>query len=170
MHLKTILFIILILAFSACNNSSKTKVETKTVNVAELLNIIDQNIDKEIYVTGTVNHVCSHSGRRAFLIDETGEYSIRIEAAGEIENFGKDLIGATLKVKCILKEERMTPQEIDEWEAEIIEKHPEQAAAEGEHCSAEMSNVKSMRQWMKDNNKDYYAIYYAEGVSYEVVE
>jgi len=36
-----------------------------------------------------------------------------------------------------------------------------------ESCSSEMENVEKMLKWMIDNNKDYYAIYYMEGLSFE---
>lgn len=170
MRIKILLSLFVAFGFFACNNTNKKAEEIKTYDVAQLLEVIDTNIEKELTVTGTVNHVCSHSGRRAFLIDETGENSIRIEAGGEIESFGKDLVGSTLKVKIIAKEDRLTTAEIDEWETEVLEKHPEDVEADGETCSAEMSNIKQMREWMKEHGKDYYAIYYAEGISYEVVE
>lgn len=40
----------------------------------------------------------------------------------------------------------------------------------GETCDAELSNIENMRKWMKENNKDYYSIYFVEGTDYEVVE
>lgn len=160
----------------ACKNQAKESKSassaelTQAVEVTELLASISDNTDKEVIVVGTVNHVCSHSGRRAFLVDSTGENSIRIEAAGEIESFGKELVGSELKVKCIIKENKLTKEDIDQMEVTVLENHPEDAEAEGENCSAEMQNVKSMREWMKENSKDYFATYYAEGISYEVVE
>lgn len=169
MRIKFLILALAALSFTACNSQSQTS-EVKSVNVAQLLSIIDQNIDQEIYITGTVNHVCSHSGRRCFLIDSTGEYSIKIEAAGEIESFGKDLIGIELKIKGIVKEARLTKTEIDEWEVETLKKHSEKSEDTGEICSAEMSNIKSMRTWMKEHGKDYYAIYYVEGLQYEMVK
>jgi hypothetical protein len=170
MNKKTFILILLAVALFACKNSPKESTEAKTVNVTELLSILDQNIDKEVIVSGTVDHVCSHSGRRAFLVDSTGENSIRIEAAGDIESFEKELIGSTLNVKCVIKENRWTNDEIAQMEIAVLEKHPEDAEADGENCSIEMQNIKQMRQWMKDNGRDYYVTYYAEGISYEVAD
>ncbi|MDA3929781.1 MAG: hypothetical protein PF541_12585 [Prolixibacteraceae bacterium] len=169
MKFRIVLFMLVVFAFSSCNTKT-SKTQTQSVDVAQLLNIIDKNVDKELYITGTVNHVCSHSGRRCFLIDSTGDNSIKIEAAGEIESFSKELIGTELKVKGIIKENRLSAAEIDEWEVEVIEKHPKDAEADGETCSAEMANINQMRAWMKEHGKDYYSIYYVDGLSYEVVE
>ena len=157
------------LLLAACTSKPK-QAEDNSVDVAQLLSVIDQNIDQEMYIVGTVNHVCSHSGRRCFLIDSTGVYSIRVEATGEIESFSKELVGTSIKVKGIVKEERLTLAEIEEMEVEVIEKHPEDAENNGENCSAEMANINKMREWMKEHGKDYYAIYYVDGLSYEGVE
>ena len=39
-----------------------------------------------------------------------------------------------------------------------------------ESCDAETANIANMRKWMKDNQKDFYSIYYIDGTNYEVVE
>lgn len=169
MRTSFILIALLSMVLSACNTKPQTTSDN-VYDVQELLANMDQNIDQEITILGTVNHVCSHSGRRCFVIDSTGEYSIRIEAGGEIESFSKEIMGTDIKVKAIAKEDRMTIAEIDEWELEVLEKHPEDAEADGETCSAEMANINQMRAWMKEHNKDYYAIYYLEGISYEQIQ
>ncbi|MGF7138425.1 hypothetical protein [Roseimarinus sediminis] len=164
------LFIALVL-LSACNqNKSQNTSAEQSLDVAGLLASVDQQIDQSISLSGTVNHVCSHSGRRCFLIDSTGEYSIRVEAGGAIESFSKELMGTTIVVKGILKENRLSAAEIDEMEVEVLEKHPEDAESDGETCSAEMSNINKMRAWMKEHGKDYYAIYYVEGSAYELAQ
>ena len=39
-----------------------------------------------------------------------------------------------------------------------------------ETCQAELANISEMRDWMKKNNKDYYAIYYLDGEEFSIVE
>jgi hypothetical protein len=169
MRLRFYLIALTVIIIGACNTKPKTT-EKQAVGVAQLLTIIDQNIDQELTIVGTVNHVCSHSGRRCFLLDSIGENTIRVEAAGEIESFSKELMGSTIKVKGLIREDRLTLAEIEEMEQDVLEKHPEDAEAAGENCSAEMSNIHKMREWMKEHGKDYYAIYYVDGLSYELVE
>lgn len=169
MQIKILILVFATLLFTGCNSKQKTT-ENKSLDVMQLLADADNNVDKQIIITGTVNHVCSHSGRRCFLIDSTGEYSIRVEAAGEIENFPKEVIGSTLLVTGILKEQRLSADEIKQMEADVIEKHPEDAENNGENCSAEMTNILQMRKWMEEHQKDYYATYYVEGLSYETTE
>jgi hypothetical protein len=151
-------------------NTKQSQFETNGLTVDQLLLKVESLIEKKVTVHGTVTHVCSHAGRRCFIIDPAGEKSIRIEALGQIESFSRELTGSDIKVKAVLKETRLTADEIDEWEIEVIEENPEDANTEGEHCSAEMSNIRKMRDWMKEHGKDYYSIYYLEGLSYELVK
>lgn len=169
MQLRIFYVAVATLFIVACNSKPQTTQE-KSVDVAQLLNVVDQNVDQEVYITGTVNHVCTHSGRRCFLIDSTGEYSIKVEAAGEIGSFSQEQIGTVIKVKGVVREEKLTAEEINQMEADVLQKHPEDAENNGENCSAEMANVNMMREWMKEHGKDYYAIYYVDGLSYETLE
>ncbi len=163
-----LLFFSLTLLISCNQKTSKT--DNTVIEIAELLEIADKNIGNEFTLLGTVSHVCSHSGRRCFIIDSTGDFSIRIEAAGEINNFGRELMGNTIKVIGLVQETRLSAAEIDEWEKDIASEESSHAESDGEHCSAEMANINRMREWMKEHGRDYYSIYYFEGQSYEVVD
>jgi hypothetical protein len=166
---RIVILVFILVVFLACNSKNQNATyDVLTVN--QLMDIAIKSIDHEVMVSGMVNHVCSHSGRRCFIVDSTGDFTIRVEAAGSIEKFDKELIGSTIKVRGILKETRLLASEIDEMEQEHISEHPEEAEAPGEHCSAEMTNINKMREWMKINGKDYYSIFYLEGINYELVE
>lgn len=173
-------FVSLLLCITSCgkqNNQSATannNIDNTTItNVAtyeldSLLAIADQLIDKTVKVRGVVTHTCKHSGKRCFIVGES-ETSFRIEAGGEIGGFNKELVGSELDILGVVKERRLTKEYIDQYEKDVeAEKVKEDGSAET--CQAELSNIESMRKWMKDNNKDYYAIYYMNGENYDVVE
>lgn len=158
----------------SCNMKQKeakkdTAEATKIVySIDELMVVADQMVGKEVSFKGLVNHVCAHSGKRCILKNAKGDLSIRVEAVGGLEGFDKEMAGNDIKVAGTLREKRLNEAEINEWETEVIEKH--KGETETGHCSSEMANIKEMRDWMKENNKDYYAIYFVDGNSYEVVE
>jgi cytochrome c-type biogenesis protein CcmE len=167
--MKKYLFLLVVsFAIVSCN-SNKNNNKSDVFTVPSLLEKAEGLVDKEVKITGLVDHVCSHSGRRCFLVDSVADKSIKIEAAGDIESFDKALIGSNLVVTGILKEEQLKATEIDEWETNLVEEYGDIENG-GEKCSTEMANITSMREWMKEHNKDYYAIYYIDGLSYEVVE
>jgi hypothetical protein len=170
----TVLMVAFAAVLFACNSKPKaTEVaaeqQTEAQTIVQILENAENLVEKEVYITGMVNHVCKHSGKRCFITDSTGENSIRIEAGGELGGFNKELSGSTITAKGILKERRLLSTEIDELESKTLEEI-EKAEVESDHCSAEMNNIKQMREWMKAHNKDYYAIYYIDGLEYEVSE
>jgi hypothetical protein len=138
-------------------------VQAKTV--VEWLKIADKNVGKEITVKGMVGHVCRHSGKRCFLLDSDGETSIRLEAGGKINGFNQELSGSTIVAHGVLREKRLTSSYIDEWEKKTLSQK-EEAENDENACSAELNNISKMREWMKNNNKDYYAVYYIDGLDY----
>ncbi|MDE5421137.1 hypothetical protein L3073_02830 [Ancylomarina sp. DW003] len=153
-------------AFASSNSASeKSKVAS---TIGEIMKNAESLIDKEIVFIGMVQHVCAHSGRRAILLDETGKLSLRVEAKGEINGFNRELSGMDIRVKGILKERRLTSEFIDNWEAKV--KAKQDAEEGGKHCASEMTNISQMRNWMKENGKEFYSIYYVDGLSYEIVD
>ena len=167
------------LAMVACNFSkSETKstnqqavikpAKATTLSIDDLMKVAENKIGQEVQFKGVVNHVCAHSGKRCILKNETGDLSIRVEATGDLEGFNKEIVGNDLVVTGIVREKRLDTDYINEYETKVKEKHKGEEG--GEHCSSEMANIKEMRDWMKANNKDYYAIYYIDGTKYEIVE
>jgi len=174
--MKRILFIaVAALLLAACNSPAK-KADKKnqdtptvqTLKVDSLLANAELLLEKKITVTGHVTHTCKHSGKRCFLVGDNEKFTIRIEAGGKITGFNRDLVGSTIKVDGTLKARRLSKEYIDQQEHAAHEKIKEDGTAET--CATELSNINDMRAWMKANNKDHYAIYYIEGLSYEVVE
>lgn len=127
-------------------------------------------VGQEVSVKGTVNHVCRHGGKKCRLAGTTEGAWIQVMARGEIKEFAKELIGSEIIVKGTVKERKITKEMVAEQEnatkAAMEKTETKEAKA---HCSSSMGNVEKMKRWMADNNKDYYAVYFVEGVSYEAV-
>ena len=176
--MKYLSLLALCLAFLSCNftqsDSKKQKTEpavlteakSLTLNIEQVMEVAADKVGQEISFKGVVNHVCAHSGKRCILKNADGSLSLRVEATGDLEGFNKEIAGNDLLVTGILREKRLATSEIDEMESEVKGISEEG----GKHCSSELKNIKEMREWMKANNKDYYAIYYIDGTSYEIVE
>ncbi|MDD3738874.1 MAG: hypothetical protein PHP31_06235 [Lentimicrobiaceae bacterium] len=174
----TILTLILTVALVSCKNTGKvTKDESETKVYYEIENLLAEAadmVDQNVAVQGTVTHTCSHSGRRCFIEGNTPNLTIRVEAGETIGSFDADLVGTQILVKGILKETRIPAADIDKQEQDLLTKQGEaekEHNEEGRHdCENELNNIVKMREWMKENNKDYYATYYIEGVEYSKVE
>ncbi|WP_372750903.1 hypothetical protein [Labilibaculum sp.] len=144
------------------------QIHEKVISIDEIMENADKILGKEFCFNGLVNHICAHSGKRCILKNANGTLSIRVEATGELKGFDKELVGHDIMVTGILREKRLDQVAIAKQESEVKAKHAMEE--NGENCSSEMANIKEMRDWMREKNKDYYAIYYVDGKSYEVLE
>ncbi len=179
MRKLAILTLIIAVALVSCQNSNKvTKDEPEIKLYYELDNLYNEApdmVEQTIAVQGTVTHTCSHGGKRCFIEGSTPDLTLRVEAGEAIGSFNADLVGTQILVKGILKESRIPAADIDKKEQEILDKQNEaehEHDGEGHHhdCENELNNIVKMREWMKENNKDYYATYYLEGTEYSKVE
>lgn len=160
---------LLLLATIVITLSSFTTESAYTID--KLMESIETQVDKEVKVRGKINHVCRHSGKKCFIINEQGDLSMQIMAGGDIETFDKELVGSEIEAVGIVKERRIEKEQIDKNEQDAKDKMQNEESEEShKHCNAMLNNVKQMREWMEKNNKEYYAIYYIEGLKYEVVK
>ena len=183
--MKKVIFMaaaILTLGLASCGNGSKKQTAeapaqpevvtvdvAKAVTVEQLLETAETQVGKEVVLKGKITHTCKHSGRRCFVVGKDSTLTIRVEAKGNIGGFNRELIGSTVAIKGLLKENRLTEKDIDAMEEEY--KKQQAAAKPGEgHCDTELKNVQGMRDWMKENKKEFYSIYYMDGMEFEVVE
>jgi len=178
---KLLFFFAFVFLLGACqykdnkttHHASEAKEEqpalTTFSTVNDLLLNADKQQDKTIKLTGVVTHTCKHSGKRCFLSDSGGDETIRVEAGGKITGFNQELTGSTITVTGILKERRLTKEYIDQWEESLKEKAIEEDGS-AETCSAENSNINKMRNWMKEHGKNYYSIFFIEGIDYDITK
>ena len=153
---------------ATAGNSLTASADIPSFELDDLLNVAAQYLDQTVKVAGHVTHTCKHAGKRCFIIGESENVSMRIEAKGEIGGFNRELVGSKIIVTGPVKERRLSLEYIDQMEKDVNVKKEEDGNAES--CAAELSNINDMRQWMKDNKKDYYSIFFMDGQEYEIVE
>lgn len=170
---QIVLTLAIIMGMAACSNAPKqqnqeTKAEqtasTGVISVDDMLSSVDQHLNNEVTFKGYVTHTCKHSGKRCFMQGDK-KISIRVEAKGDIGGFNRELIGNEIAVTGVLKEKRLSANEINEME-KVIETKSLKDDGSQESCDTERANIQEMREWMKANDKDYFAIYYVDGMSY----
>lgn len=173
-----LIFAAALLLMVSCGNNKKTEevqevltvdAQSPVYTLDSLLANAENLLEQRVTVIGSVTHTCKHAGKRCFIVGDDPKLTMRIEAKGEIGGFNRELVGSELAITGILKERRLTQEYIAEAEKEVNEKAAKEDGS-AETCAAELSNIQGMKDWMKANNKDYYAIYYMDGESFEVVE
>ena len=172
----TFIFAIAIL-FAACQNTAtKTTVEksesTETLNVEiagkslSVDEVQEQGYDfvgKEVVVSGTVSHVCRHSGQRCFLMGSTEDITIKVEAGKKIGSFTQEQMGSDLKVTGTLHEIRIDDAYIAEMKAEAKKE------GDGHNCNAGTGRIAGLREKIEKSERGYYSIFYLEGEKYETI-
>lgn len=171
--MKNLFLIIALFTISlvSCTNSGqKQSTEASVVYSADTLYAIAESfLDEPITVKGFVTHVCSHAGKRCFITGDNQEYSLRVEASGEINAFDKELIGTEVVIDGILRERRLTQTEIADMEMDVNERMKLEEDGTSETCEEELANINEMKEWMQAQGKDYYSIYYVDGLNYHEV-
>ena len=166
---KLVLFAVFASVLFACSgNKNQAESSSSAVELDQLLTMAEQKVDETVTVIGYVTHTCIHSGKKCFIVGESQQVSLRVMAAGEIETFSADLIGSKLAITGILKEQHVSEESINEQETTV--KLLENEEGMEETCAAELSNISEMRQWMADNGKDYYVMYYMDGLKFDVLD
>ncbi|MFO7938923.1 MAG: hypothetical protein R6U66_04150 [Bacteroidales bacterium] len=174
---RLLLFFTSAILLAACSSTDKKSTETTdtmtvdtslAVSVGTLMEMVSGNTGEEVIIEGIVTHVCIHSGKRCFLKAYDSDNSIRVEAKGNIGGFNSELNGTRMAVRGTIRENRLSEAYINEWEQKTLNQK-EQAELDENTCSAELANIKEMRDWMLANNKDFYSIYYIEGLDYKVL-
>jgi len=108
--MKKLFSIIMIVAlFVACGNNENKADKDSNKEVAQLQfdNFRDnaaEYVNKEVKVTGSVVHVCTHSGKKMFIVGTDPDTRLKILAGDEIGKFPLDLVGSDIVVHGVLKE------------------------------------------------------------------
>jgi len=116
--------------FSACENTVKKEStsEEEVVLVEETIPVSISNFEvkaeelvgKQIMLSGTVDHVCTHGGQRMFVIETGSEGRVKINPDENIAAFNTDLEGQNIKIIGIVEEQRIDEDYLKEWEEEIM--------------------------------------------------
>jgi len=139
--------------------------EAMEIDVVSLLADAEAFDGKEVILTGTVVHVCKHSGKRLHLMAADDKTKIRIEA-GEIGMFERDLEGSNIVAKGIFRRELIDEEYLAKWAGEL--------GKEGDHKSheeqeEEKGKIEQYREMMKETKDGHLENFWVDGISFETV-
>jgi len=108
----------------SCNNNVKENPEkdsgTQVVSVDDFLATPGKWANKEIKITGTVSHVCKHSGKKMFIFGKDPNSTLKINVGGNAPTFDIALAGSDVEIHGKVAEDaRIDEQYLKEWENEI---------------------------------------------------
>lgn len=165
----------------ACSTETPQKANAE-LTVAQINANTSAYVGQTVSITGTVNHVCRHGGKRLFVMGENSQESFKVEA-GTVGSFDVALEGSEIRVTGVVQELKVDKAYLDNWEKEVCateaeneaikhaggnntsEAHAEQEMAE----NPTLQNINSLRQELTESNKEYLSFYHLEATSFEEI-
>lgn len=183
---KVLGILILAAVIVSCGNKEQKKetsnnTEIAKVTVDQVMADIQNYVDKDVLIEGTVNHVCAHGGKRMFIMGSDPDVAIKITPSEEIGVFDRELEGSHVKVTGTVKELRIDEAYVANLEKELAEgsdneavhnhsgeKHDEEATAEA--AKEKNAQIEAMRAKIAESENGYYSQYWIEAKKFEVTE
>jgi hypothetical protein len=136
-------------------------------------------VGKTLVLTGTVDHVCKHGGKKMFIMGEDPEDRVKIEA-GETGAFDVALEGSDVRVEGIVIEMRVDEAYLDNWEEESCSEDSKEIGkgvhAEGESADHDaehqkeqdetLAKIEKLRKKLAECGEEYLGYYHLECVSF----
>ncbi len=178
----------LLLAAVGCGASTTEKeskhaeapmeVEPAILQVDDLLAMAPTLIDQPVEVEGVCTHLCSHGGRKMFLMGDSS--TLRVES-GALERFPQEVVNSAVRVKGKVVESRIDEAYLQNWESQLAahqeEKHGNDASgcdtekkARQEEGNTAQERIADFRARIAARNakegKPYLSFYHVEATSY----
>ena len=179
--MKKIIYLLFAVALiTACNSQGDKKLPTPTFDLTQLEEMAPNYVGQEVVLTGIIDHVCKHGGKRMFIVGSTPDARIRIDA-GEETSFDASLEGGTVYITGIMEELRIDSAYLDKWEKEVLAEQGGEAASKvhmGEEghedhesdASHDLQRIADYRTAILDSGKDHLSFYSVKCIKYEVTE
>ena len=168
---------LLLLAGVGCGNRT-TKAESavaaaeaavgEALQIDDLLAGADSLAGKEVWIEGVCTHACKHGARKIFLMGSDDTQTIRVES-GKLGKFDPQCVGSIVRVKGILREQRVDEDYLRSWEEQV--RTQAEKKARGETAATVEGRIADFRRKIAERNaaegKPYLSFYFVEAQSYE---
>ena len=174
------LVIVTMLASCASKEQKKEthKDKTNKLTVEQVMSDIKNYVDKDVVVMGTVGHVCSHGGKRMFIMGNDHDVTIKVTPSKELGVFEKELEGSHVLITGKVKELKIDQDYVSNLEKELSEGTDNEAVHdhsdgkhenEDEHAEA-IKHIEAMKAKIAKSENGYFSQYWIEAMKFEVKE
>lgn len=158
------------LALAACGGkASAPSMAAASISVDSLLATAEASVGDTVVVRGFVRHTCKHGGRRCFVSNAGRDSQVRIEAGEAIGSFDKGLIGSEIAVRGVVRENRVSADDIREA-IRATEERKAKGEVAAEHCESTLSVLSQRMERAEQGGRGYYSDFYVDGLAFEKVE
>jgi hypothetical protein len=117
--------------------------------------------DKEVRVTGIVDHVCKHGGKKLLLVVDGAS----VHVVAQEERFDDALVGQQVSLNGIVREERIDESTCLQMEEDAIKNHSE-GEADDEMLARKKKQIKFYRDSMATAGLDHLSYYSLEFIAF----
>lgn len=190
MKLKTLLLAlaaIVAVGIVSCTKTQKSECEDAcgactTITVDSLMANAENMVGDTVTVEGVCSHLCSHGGRKAFIMGADSTL-LRCEATAEMGGaFSPECVGKTLKVTGVVCEQRIDEEAVKAMEeryAAASKAEQSHEACDTEKKAAGQAGIDTFEARMADyrakiaeraekEGKAYLSYFYIDATSYEI--
>jgi len=164
--MKKILFLTMVIAlFAACNSDNTNEnTDTTEISIANFDAVAGDYVDKQVVLTGIVDHVCKHGGKKILLVSDSADVHVDSD-----ERFDEALVGEEITVTGIVEEFR-----VDEAYCQTLEDNKTNEHSEGEDQEVVLKQKHKQAQFYRDSMKtadvDHLSFYSLKYVSHKIVK
>ena len=177
--IKKLLTVVAIAAlFASCNNAGTNEGENNAdstdvavieetiteIPLAEFDAKAAEFVDKTVIVTGIVDHICKHGGKKLFLVADSADVHIESDT-----KFDDEIEGSELTVTAIVTEFRVDERYCLQQEEDFIKQHSEGVDSD-EMFERKKEHIAEYRDSMKAAGVDHLSFYSLQYVSHVVNE
>ncbi|MEE4311767.1 MAG: hypothetical protein V2J62_07830 [candidate division KSB1 bacterium] len=169
---------LLVLLIASCG-SEVEKQETTQLTVSDITAKTADYVGQEVSITGTVEHVCRHGGKRMFMIGEDPKDRFKITPGPEVGTFDISLEGSDVRVVGVVQEQVIDEAYLDNWEAEVDagakpevghQGHDRSNIEEEDHDEESLRQIKQMRKRLAESGQESLSFYNLECQSLEILD
>jgi len=172
---KFVIIITIALAFAACNSSDadnndandSTDVSLTAVSLSDFDAKAQDYVDVEIQVSGIVDHICRHGGKKLLLVNENGDASIHIDSDVRFED---TLAGSNVTVIGIVRELVIDEAYCQQLDDDAMTNHTgddDNVVSDDDNHSQKNAQAQYYRDSMATAGVDHLSFYSLEFVSFK---
>ena len=176
---KNLLFLLVIVVLASCNsqeqksNTSTTEDAVAELSINALLSDAESYVGKPVKISGTVDHVCRHGGKKMFIFGDSPDDRIKITPGQKMNSFEIEMEGNDVVVVGVLQELRVDEDYIANLENDlVVEKHEtgdgkgheENKEASGEEgtADAQKQQIEQLKGQLSACGEDHLSFYSVE--------
>lgn len=135
--------------------------EIPVISIADFDEKAGEFVNNEVMISGIVDHVCKHGGKKLLLVNDDGDVHITSD-----ERFDDALIGEEIKLIGIVEEFRVDEGYCIQMEDDNIKSHSE-GESDDELFEKKKHSIQAYRDSMEASGVDHLSYYSLVFVSFE---